>query len=508
MTLTAMPPIDDDLPGLLERLHTQMTAGDEPGAADSLAAIGAQRLTAAPTLVGALAIGGTALALRLATSRPDAPGPDDGLAMVLDAFTTLVEAPPGAAPGHEGRVAEWLVAGFRLPTAPAALIDLVRAELLIEYGPLQELPEAVLGAMRHGHWGLALRGLTRLREGMGEKTPRNAYGLGAVSLHRLGRYAEADQWVQDGLGKDRQRLAIPPAHSEAALLARWGGAKRPVISILCTTYNHERYIAQALQGFLSQDSPYPFEILVHDDASTDRTQDIIRDWQARYPHIIKPLLQTENQLSRGGRPLGLLMTRAAGDYIATCEGDDYWIAPHKLRQQVGFLMQHPDVSCSAHNYYLFIETSLTVRPWSKIGRDFFVSQRQMMAAQMLLWLPTLVFRKTFTTLPPERTLAAFGDQFLVSYLGTLGRCAYFETLTGAVRRENEFSSWTPLPAQEKERRRVKTWTAMRRLHERLGNQQAVDDLAAKIAASPLDPAAKAAIDEACQPIRSAQPALA
>jgi len=508
MTLPSLPPIEADLPALLRQLREQAMAGDDDRTADTLAAIGPHRRTTPAALVGALAIGGVDLALRLAADPSDGPALEQGLPTVLDAFTTLVEAPEGAAPGHERRVAEWLVAGFGLDTDPAAVLDLVRAEFLIEHGPLEELPEAVLGAMRHGQWALALRGLTRIREGMGERTPRSTYGLAAVASHRLGRYAEANCWIQDGLGKDRQRLAIPPAHSEAELLAHWGGSSRPAISILCTTYNHERYIAQALQGFLCQDSPYPFEILVHDDASTDRTQDIIRDWQARYPRIIKPVLQTENQLSRGGRPLASLMARAEGDYIATCEGDDYWIAPHKLRQQVGFLMAHPDVSCSAHNYYLFVETSLTVRPWSKIGRDFFVSQRQLMAAQMLIWLPTLVFRKTFTTLPPERALAAFGDQFLVSYLGTMGRCAYFETLTGAVRRENEFSSWTPLPAREKERRRVRTWTAMLRLHERLGNPQAVSDLAAKIAASPLDAQAKAAIAEASQPQRSAQPALA
>ena len=92
--------------------------------------------------------------------------------------------------------------------------------------------------------------------------------------------------------------------------------------------------------------------------------------------------------------------------------------------------------------------------------------------------------------------AAFGDQFLTSYLGTLGRCAYFDTFVGAVRRENEFSSWSPLPEKEKERRRVKTWVAMLRMHERLGNGQAVDDLNTKIHASKLDAPTKAALFEA------------
>jgi hypothetical protein len=185
--------------------------------------------------------------------------------------------------------------------------------------------------------------------------------------------------------------------------------------------------------------------------------------------------------------------------VATCEGDDYWVDASKLSRQVGFLMAHPEVSCSAHNYHHFIETSLTVRRWSRLGRDCFISPRQLMATQFLLWLPTLVFRKTFSALPPERALAAFGDQFLTSYLGTMGRCAYFDSLVGAVRRENEFSSWSPLPAREKERRRVKTWVAMLRMHQRLGNEQAVSDLTAKIDASSLDAPAKAALLAASAP---------
>lgn len=497
--MTAPPPIDDDLPGLLRRALTAFEAGDETALDAALDAIGPARASAAPALLGGLALGGAGFALRLAASRGDRPEPGECLEAVVGAFTSLVEAPPGAPEGHERRVAEWLVAGFSLPDDPASVLDVMRAALLVEHGPLSELPEAVLAAMRHERWELALRGLTRTREGLGAGTPRNAYGLGAMVLHRLGRYAEADRWVRDGLGGQQQLLDIGPAQPEAALLARWGRHARPLVTILCTTYNHERYIESAIRGFLAQDCEFPFEILIHDDASTDGTQDVIRRWQQRYPQLIRPVLQTVNQKSRGVHPFELLLARARGDYVATCEGDDFWIHPHKLQHQVSFLMAHPDASCSAHNYYHFIESRLLLRPWTKIGRDFFVSQRQLMATQFLLWLPTLVFRKTFSSLPPERALAAFGDQFLTSWLGTMGRCAYFDSLTAAVRRENEFSTWSPLPDAEKERRRVRTWAAMLRLHERLGNAQAVADLQAKIAASKLDAATQASILAASAP---------
>lgn len=492
MLTTPFPAIATDLPALLRQLQQQFAAGDDAGA--TLASIGTERCTAPVTLVGALCLGGAAFASRLVASQQASLSEDECIGAVLQAFGAITEAPPLPAPDHERQLAAWLIAGFGLPDRPEALLDTVRAEFLIAFGPLQELPQAVGSTMRHQQWALSLRGLTRIRDELKQGTPRQTYGLGATCLHQLGRYEEADQWLHDGLGDDNKKLQIPPVFSEKELLRRWGRQKTaPVVSIICTTYNHERYIENAIRGFLSQDCNFPFEILIHDDASTDGTQDVVRRWQQRYPQIIKPLLQTENQKSRGVRPFELLLARARGQFVATCEGDDFWIERSKLQKQVGFLIAHPDVSCSAHNYQHFIESSVTVRRWSRIGRDIFLSPRQLMASQFLLWLPTLVFRKAFSSLPPERALAAFGDQFLTSYLGTLGRCAYFDTFVGAVRRENEFSSWSPLPEAEKERRRVKTWVAMLRMHERLGNTQAVADLTEKIQASVLDAPTKASL---------------
>lgn len=497
MSAPALPFIDAGLPALLRRL--QAAAAQGPLDASALDDRDGRQLADPMALLGALCLGGTALALQVAALASPAASDDEHLGAVIAAFAQAVDPPPGAAPDHERRVAQALVEAFGLAAEPAALLDLLRAGILIDHGPLAEVPEAVLGAMRHTDWALALRGLERVRAGLQGDTPRQTYGLGALCLHRLGRFDEADAWAAAGLGEQQQLLQPPPLRTEAELLRRWGRHERPVVTILCTTYNHERYIESAIRGFLGQDCSHPFEILIHDDASTDGTQAVIRRWAERYPTIIKPLLQTENQKSRGVHPFELLLARARGDFVATCEGDDYWIRADKLQRQVDFLIAHPDVSCSAHNYYHYLERSLTVRPWSKIGRDFYVSQRQLMATQMLIWMPTLVFRRSFSALPPERALAAFGDQFLTSYLGTLGRCAYLETLMGAVRRENEFSSWSPLPEAEKERRRVKTWTAMLRMHERLGHAQAVSDLRAKIDASRLDPTIKAALLAASAP---------
>lgn len=129
------------------------------------------------------------------------------------------------------------------------------------------------------------------------------------------------------------------------IMQDWGGDnfETPLVSIRCITYNHEPYIAQALDGFLMQKTDFPFEVIVHDDASTDKTADIIREYEKKYPKIIKPIYETENQWSKHDGSLGRIVYSACkGKYIAECEGDDYWIDENKLQIQVDFLEHNPE----------------------------------------------------------------------------------------------------------------------------------------------------------------------
>ena len=119
--------------------------------------------------------------------------------------------------------------------------------------------------------------------------------------------------------------------------------RNPLVSIDCTTYNHAPYIRQCLDGFLMQKTNFAFEILIHDDCSLDGTDHIIREYEQKYPDIIKPIYQIENQYSKG---VSISATfnypRVKGKYIAWCEGDDYWTDPMKLQKQVDFLEANPE----------------------------------------------------------------------------------------------------------------------------------------------------------------------
>ena len=128
----------------------------------------------------------------------------------------------------------------------------------------------------------------------------------------------------------------------------------PVVSIICLTYNQEKYVRDCLDGFISQKTEFPFEVLIYDDASTDSTPDIIREYTAKYPSIFKPTYYKENNYSRGLGFVGLHagIKEAQGKYVAYCEGDDYWTDTDKLKKQVDFLENHPSYSVCAHETYV------------------------------------------------------------------------------------------------------------------------------------------------------------
>ena len=123
------------------------------------------------------------------------------------------------------------------------------------------------------------------------------------------------------------------------------------VSVICLVYNHEPYLRKCLDGFVNQKCNFEYEVLIHDDASTDNSASIIREYEEKYPNIIKPIYQTENQMSKGVKISSVyLYPKAQGEYLAWCEGDDYWTDENKLQRQVDFLDSHPEYIACVHKF--------------------------------------------------------------------------------------------------------------------------------------------------------------
>lgn len=121
------------------------------------------------------------------------------------------------------------------------------------------------------------------------------------------------------------------------------------LTVICITYNHVRFLRRALDGFVSQKTDFEFEVLLHDDASTDGTTEIVREYAARYPEVIRPMYETENQYAKGVPFVrDKMWPLVRGEYVAVCEGDDYWTDEHKLQKQVDWLDAHPDSNLCFH----------------------------------------------------------------------------------------------------------------------------------------------------------------
>ena len=144
---------------------------------------------------------------------------------------------------------------------------------------------------------------------------------------------------------DLNAFRLLPIPTEQEIMENWkGDVEDPVVSICCITYNHENYIEDTLKGFLIQKTEFPFEILIHDDASTDKTTGILKRYEKAYPRIIKLIVQNENQYVKGERIFPKLYEISNGEFISLCEGDDFWCDINKINRDVGFLNNNPNLS--------------------------------------------------------------------------------------------------------------------------------------------------------------------
>ena len=235
----------------------------------------------------------------------------------------------------------------------------------------------------------------------------------------------------------------------------------PLVSICCTAYNHEKYLAQTLESFLSQRCDFAYEILIHDDVSTDRTADIIREYAARYPHIIRPMFQTQNQYSQGV-PINETFSfpRARGKYIALCEGDDYWCDPDKLQRQIAHMESDPGCTFCFTNGYVHDEAGVhpdrPFLPYYENEKSLFTGESRAFTLDEMArvnFIPTasFVFRvDALRALSPSFTQreCQHGDLRMRLFLTAAGH-AWYEHLYACTYRENVSGSAMQIWKKEK-----------------------------------------------------------
>lgn len=213
------------------------------------------------------------------------------------------------------------------------------------------------------------------------------------------------------------------------------------VSIDCLAYNHEKYIRDALEGFVSQITDFKYEVFVHDDASTDGTAKIIAEYAEKYPEIIKPIYQKENQYSKGVNiSREILFPLFSGEYVAICEGDDYWTSPNKLQKQANFLDQHLDYSACAHNSeVLYCDTGeKDLRNLSKEEYDVGINEviASLRSERREPWqLSGLMYRRNVNENEPEFVgkLKAAGDITLDLNLLTKGKVRFMPKVMSVYR---------------------------------------------------------------------------
>lgn len=217
-----------------------------------------------------------------------------------------------------------------------------------------------------------------------------------------------------------------------------------IVSVVCTTYNQEKFIRNALDGFISQKTTFPIEIIIHDDASTDSTAEIVREYEAKYSTLFNCIYRKDNWYSQGKNIWSYLFAEVAkGKYIAICEGDDYWIDPYKLQKQVDFLESNKDCGLvhTATKYYIqstgLFSNESNVEEKREIGFESLIRLNT-------LFTPTILLKRSLTIDAINDKI--FDQGFLMSdyplwlYIAKKTKIGYIDDITSVYRVQEESAS--------------------------------------------------------------------
>lgn len=205
----------------------------------------------------------------------------------------------------------------------------------------------------------------------------------------------------------------------------------PLVSVRVITYNHEKFIAQCLEGILMQRVNFPFEVIVGEDCSTDRTREIVLDYGRRFPETIRVIASETNA---GGMQISMRVHKACrGKYQTMCEGDDYWIDPLKLQKQVDFMEAQPEVSLCFHNAFIINETNT----FGRLFADFSFTKLLDFEEACAVSIPTasiMARSEILASLPEWRRNLSYGDELIRLWCAHHGKLGCLNEIMSVYRR--------------------------------------------------------------------------
>jgi len=240
----------------------------------------------------------------------------------------------------------------------------------------------------------------------------------------------------------------------------------PLVSICCVTYNHRRFISEAIEGFLMQRTNFEIEIVIGDDCSTDGTQEILLNYKKKYPEKFHLICRDKN--IGPNKNFADTLKRCKGKYIALCEGDDYWTDPYKLQKQVSFLENNPDYVICYNDSIVVDENNNLIknsRLPEQFKRDF--NSHELIKGYWILTL-TMCFHNVIDYFPKEYFQVKNGDIFLTSLLGHYGKGKYMPNIKLSVYREHSTSTWCSLDQAIQFYENGKTRVWLSRYYRRIG----------------------------------------
>jgi len=250
--------------------------------------------------------------------------------------------------------------------------------------------------------------------------------------------------------------------TEEEIMEQWKYREPPLVSCLTTTYNHEKYIAQCLDSMLMQETNFPFEIIVRDDCSTDKTASIIREYVKKFPAIIKAIFETENKFHisphYGGR---LVLKKAVGKYICKLDGDDYWRDKKKLQKQADFLETHEAYVLTYFNFINIDEEGNQISE-EVLPHPTDHEPEEMLCSEVYMLPSTVMFRNVLKEFPAVFDKVMNGDNVHWHLLGFHGKAKYQDGIEPSAHRIHPGGVWSSLDRYEKLQRRRETLQAMKK----------------------------------------------